>query len=149
MEGKKSQFLHRFHHGLSRFVPAHTSLLEFGLSCVHKIETRPNTNRIRYRQSTMHVASLLPQAVMDLALLELAVLVAMAGLPRTTGAHISELDRISNHLSEVLAMAPSRQPLAYRPSQYCHWRPASRESITSVLLPEKPSREAALQDQLL
>ena len=148
MEGKKSQFLHRFHHGHSRFVPAHTSLLAFGLSCVHKIETRPKTNRIRYRQSTMHAASLLPQAVVDLALLEFTAVVAMPCLPRTTGAHISELDRITNHLSEVLAMAPSRQPLAYRPSQYCHCRPASRESITSALLPEKASREAALQAQL-
>ena len=60
----------------------------------------------------LHAASLLPQAVMDLALLELAAVVAMAGLPRATGAHISELHRITTPLSEVLHMAPSRQTLA-------------------------------------
>ena len=115
MEGKKSQFLHRFHHGLSRFVPANINF-SLCLDCRVCIKLKPGqkTNRIRYRQGTLHAASLLPQAVMDLALLELAAVVAMAVLPRTTGAHISELDRISNHLSEVLHMAPSRQPLAYR-----------------------------------
>ena len=150
MEGKKSQFLHRFHHGLGRFVPAHIHL-SLRLDCRVCIKLKPGqkTNRIHYRQSTMHAASLLPQAVVDLALLELAAVVAMAGLPRTTGAHISELNRITNHLSEVLDMAPSRQPLACRPSQYCRRCPASRESITSALLPEKASREAALQEQLL
>ena len=150
MEGKKSQFLHRFHHGLSRFVPAHIHLT-LRLDCRVCIKLKPGqkTNRMRCRQSTLHAASLLPQAVVDLALLELAAVVAMAGLPTTTGAHISELDRITNHLSEVLNMAPSRQPFAYLPSHYFRHRPASRESITSALLPEKPLRVAPLQEQLL
>ena len=122
MEGKKSQFLHPFHHGLSRFVPAHIHLsLRLDCRVCIKLEPGQKTNRIRYRQSTMHATSLLPQAVVDFALLELAAVVAMAVLPRTTGAHISE------------------------PHPGSHSPTVHRNIVIVVLLPESPSHPRCCQ----
>ena len=76
------------------------------------------------------------------------------------GAHIPHLDRITSRMSKVLAMAPSRQPLAYRAAGPACARVFHCDFVVVILVTESPSRrpcrlknpmsrEAALQDPLL